>query len=74
MNNMEEITIHTQEINLDQLLKWAGIVETGGQAKSLVADGLITINGALITERRKRVRPGDILAIKGIGRYKIVQE
>ena len=42
---MEKITIHTENIQLDQLLKWAGIVESGGQVKLMLEDEIIKVNG-----------------------------
>lgn len=71
---MEEITIHTEYIQLDQLLKWEGIIETGGQVKYLLEDGLITINGVKIHEKRKKIRPGDVVEIKGAGVWKVVAQ
>jgi ribosome-associated protein len=71
---LEEILITTETIQLDQFLKWAGIVESGGQVKLLLEDGLLQINGVLITERRKKVRPGDVVAVEGMGAWKVVHE
>ena len=71
---MEEITIATPTIQLDQFLKWAGIVETGGQVKLFIEDGLIFINDSQIQERRKKVMPGDIIEIKGMGKWKVTAE
>lgn len=68
---MEEISIQTPTIQLDQFLKWAGIVETGGQVKLLLEDELITLNGAVVTERRKKLQPGDVIAIEGLGAWKV---
>ena len=69
---MEEIEIYTPEINIDQLLKWAGIIDNGAQIKPLIEDKLVKINGNIVTERRKKVRPGDIIDITGIGSWRIV--
>ncbi len=71
---MEEIGITTITIQLDQFLKWAGIVETGGQVKLFIEDGLILINGIQVHERRKKVQPGDIVEIKDIGIWKVTTE
>ena len=71
---METIEISTPTINLDQLLKWAGIAESGGQVKLFIEDGLITINGTLVHERRKKVNPGDIIEIKDMGIWKVMAE
>lgn len=71
---MQEIVINTQLIQLDQLLKWEGIIETGGQVRPMLDDGLIFVNGQLATERRKKIHPGDTVEIKGVGIWKIVAE
>lgn len=68
---MEEIEINSPTINLDQLLKWAGIVETGGQVKLMIEDNMIKINGVSIFERRKKVKPGDVLEIEGVGTWTV---
>lgn len=69
----EEIIIHTDYIQLDQFLKWAGLSETGGQAKEWLAEGIIFVNQSKVTEKRKKIRPGDIVKISGIGEWHIVQ-
>lgn len=71
---MEEVVISTETIQLDQFLKWAGIVESGGQVKLLLEDGLIQLNGVVAVERRKKIRPGDIISIEGLGSWKVAHE
>lgn len=71
---MEIIEITTPVIQLDQLLKWAGIAETGGQVRLFIEDGLIKLNGIKIHERRKKIHPGDIIEIEGLGTWKVVAE
>jgi ribosome-associated protein len=71
---MEIIEISTATIQLDQLLKWAGIAGTGGQVRLFLDDGLITLNGLQIHERRKKIHPGDIIEIKGMGTWKVMAE
>ena len=55
----EQIQIDTEFIRLDALLKLAGAVETGGQAKVFIQMGKVTVNGELCTMRGKKLRPGD---------------
>lgn len=71
---MEKISINTPQINLDQLLKWAGIVESGGQVKLMIDEGLIKLNNVLVTERRKKVHPGDVVIIEGLGTWQVTTE
>ena len=56
---MEKITIQTEYIKLDALLKFAALVGTGGEAKAVIADGMVTVNGEICTMRGKKIRPGD---------------
>lgn len=62
---MEEITITTEFIKLDAFLKFAGAVGTGGEAKILIADGQVLVNGEVCTMRGKKLRPGDKVSIGG---------
>ena len=59
------IKIHTEYIKLQELLKFAGAVETGGDAKLIIQEGRITVNGAICTMRGKKLRPGDKACIDG---------
>ena len=60
-----EIKIKTEYIKLQDLLKFAGAVETGGDAKLIIQEGCITVNGAVCTMRGKKMRPGDTACIDG---------
>ena len=71
---MEIIEIVTPTIQLDQLLKYAGIAESGGQVRLFIDDGLITLNGIIVNERRKKIHPGDIIKIKDLGVWKVMAE
>jgi len=62
---MEIIEITTEFIKIDQLLKFAGIVGNGSDAKFMIADGLIDVNGERCTQRNKKIRPGDVITIDG---------
>ncbi len=54
---MQKILIHTEFIKLDALLKYAGLCETGGEAKELVQGGAVKVNGEVCTMRGKKCRP-----------------
>ena len=60
-----EIKIHTEFIKLQDLLKFAGAVETGGDAKLIIQEGRVSVNGEVCTMRGKKLRPGDRTAIDG---------
>ena len=62
---METITITTEYIKLQDLLKFAGRVSTGGEAKSLIADGAVEVNGGVCSMRGKKIRPGDQVVFQG---------
>ncbi|MGM9570311.1 MAG: RNA-binding S4 domain-containing protein [Phascolarctobacterium sp.] len=59
----ENITIITDFITMDKLLKFSGVADTGGQAFIMVEEGIIKLNGKLVTEKRKKVFPGDVVNI-----------
>ena len=54
-----EITIKTPFIKLDQLLKFSGLVSTGGEAKDVILEGLVKVNGEIAFQRGKKIYPGD---------------
>ena len=59
-----EIKIKTEFIKLDSLLKYAGVVETGGIAKEIIAEERIKVNGEVCTMRGKKLRPGDKVQVE----------
>ena len=68
---MQKVAIHTDDIQLDQFLKIAGAVMTGGEVKMLIADGLIKKNGEVETARRRKLVPGDVVEVDGAGSYEV---
>ena len=61
----ENIKIETPFIRLDALLKFAGAVETGGEAKLLIQEGQVSVNGEVCTMRGKKLCPGDRAELAG---------
>lgn len=59
------IKIKTEYIKLQDLLKFAGAVETGGDAKLIIQEGRVTVNGAICKMRGKKLRPGVTACIDG---------
>jgi len=59
------IEITTEFIKLDALLKFAALVGTGGEAKQVIADGMVSVNGEVCTMRGKKLRPGDTVNFAG---------
>ena len=62
---MEKIAIDTEFIKLDSLLKFAAAVGTGGEAKFVINEGLVFVNGGVCTQRGKKLRPGDTVTFMG---------
>lgn len=62
---MKTITITTEFIKLQDLLKFANLVETGGEAKELIQGCEVQVNGETCTMRGKKIRPGDVVAFDG---------
>ena len=60
---MTIVTITTEYIKLQDLLKFAAIASTGGEAKLMVQEGEVTVNGEVCTQRGKKIRPGDDVGI-----------
>lgn len=56
---MEKIKINTEFIKLDSLLKFAALVGTGGEAKYVISEGLVSVNGEVCTMRGRKIYPGD---------------
>ena len=63
---MEKIRIETEYIKLDSLLKFAAVVGTGGEAKYVISEGMVTVNGEVCTMRGKKLRPGDKVSFQGL--------
>ena len=62
-NETITVSIHTEFIKLDSLLKFAGLCDTGGFAKELVQQGAVRVNGDVCTMRGKKIRPGDAVTV-----------
>lgn len=62
---MKKVTITTEFIKLQDLLKFANLVETGGEAKERIQGGEVRVNGEVCTMRGKKIRPGDVVVFDG---------
>lgn len=60
---METITIKTEFIKLDSLLKYAGLCPSGGEAKTHIEAGQVKVNGEVCQMRGKKIRPGDTVEL-----------
>ncbi|MEG0152913.1 MAG: RNA-binding S4 domain-containing protein [Niameybacter sp.] len=68
---MKQIKISTEFIKLDQLMKYGEMVQSGGEAKMLVAQGLVLVNDEICTQRGKKIRVGDKVEFDG-NEYEII--
>lgn len=62
---MEKISITTEYIKLDSFLKLAALTGTGGEAKYVIAEGMVSVNGEVCTMRGKKLHPGDKVSFAG---------
>ena len=66
-----QVKITTEFIKLDSLLKFSGLTETGGEAKEIIQEGLVSVNGEVCTMRGKKIRAGDRVQVED---YEVVVE
>jgi ribosome-associated protein len=60
-----DVPIREQTIRLGQLLKLAGLAASGGEARTLVQDGDVLVNGDVETRRGRQLRRGDLVTVDG---------
>ena len=70
----QKIAIDTDTIQLDQFLKWAGVTTTGGDIRILLENRQIKRNGETESAKRRKLVPGDVIEIEGVGSYEVVKE
>lgn len=58
---MKDVLINKEPTELYKILKFEGIVPTGGAAKSVIAEGLVTVNGDIETRKRRQIVAGDVI-------------
>ena len=59
------VTVREEPIQMCQLLKFAGLTDSGGEAKQVIAEGQVLFNGVVEKQKRKKVRSGDRVKYKG---------
>ncbi len=69
---MNEIKIETDYIKLDSFLKLAAVVQTGGQAKIMISDGMVMVNGEVCTMRGKKLRKNDVVEIEDYEKFIVI--
>lgn len=71
---MKKVTINTEFIKLDQFLKWVGAVSSGAEAKFIISEGYIEIDGEMELRRGRKLYPGYVVSIDEGDDYQIVEE
>ena len=61
----ETIPIRDNTIRLGQFLKLANLIESGSEAKEVIADGLVRVNGDIETRRGRQLHDGDVITYNG---------
>lgn len=62
---LEKVKISTEYIKLEQMMKLAGVVGSGSDAKHIISEGSVTVNGNVELQRGKKLRSGDIIEFEG---------
>lgn len=70
---MEEIIINSEFIKLDALLKFSSLVGSGGEAKFVIQENMVSVNGETCTQRGKKIFNGDIVEFNG-QKIKVIHE
>jgi ribosome-associated protein len=60
---VDEVSVGAEGIRLGQLLKLAGLVDSGADAKSLLQAGAVQVNGEVDTRRGRQLKPGDVVRL-----------
>lgn len=63
--NPRAITVRAVPIELCQFIKFGGLAGTGGEASQLITSGLVTLNGIVETQKRKKLAAGDKVTVDG---------
>jgi ribosome-associated protein len=63
MSRVDVVPIRDESIRLGQFLKLANLVDSGSDAKALLADGLVTVNGSVETRRGRQLSKGDVVRL-----------
>ena len=63
---MQSISINTEYIKLDQMLKYCGIVDRGCDAKEIIKQGNIMVNGETELRRGRKLRKGDVVSVENV--------
>ncbi len=65
MSDPHDVPIRDESIRLGQFLKLANLIESGAEAKGVIADGLVSVNGDVDLRRGRQLRQGDVVSVQG---------
>lgn len=71
-SSLKEVEITREPVELYKILKFLGLSSSGAEAKNAVADGLVTVNGQVELQKRKKIVSGDLIEFSG-DTYKVVK-
>ncbi len=71
---MINIEINPPFIKLQQFLKFANVISSGGEAKNAIIDGFVLVNGEVCTQRGKKIYPGDTVQLEDIVLKAVLKE
>lgn len=74
MADAEDIPIRDESIRLGQFLKLANLIESGAEAKSFIADGLVSVNGEVDIRRGRQLHQGDVVSIENGRAARVAKE
>jgi ribosome-associated protein len=63
---MQNIQLHSEPVELNKILKFEGIVGSGGEAKTVIGDGQVKVNGEVETRKRRKIVSGDIIEFMAV--------
>ena len=62
---MREVELSREPVELFKILKFEGLVTSGGEAKAVIGEGQVRVNGAVELQKRKKIRSGDVIEFAG---------
>ncbi|WP_338887643.1 RNA-binding S4 domain-containing protein [Rhodococcus sovatensis] len=74
MADAEDVPIRDESIRLGQFLKLANLIESGAEAKSFIADGLVSVNGEVDVRRGRQLHQGDVVSIENGPAARVAKE
>ena len=62
---MQDVIINREPVELYKVLKFEGLVATGGEAKMVISEGMVTVNGSIEMRKRCKLMEGDVIGFNG---------